>query len=100
MSEQHKVKLGRPEGSTVLTKGDFWKYSVEAYRYLSLKFDKRPTQDAVASRIGVARATFNNYQKRYGITWSQIRASGMRQLMDYECSGKPIPEESYSLNWT
>ena len=99
-TQKHKAKLGRPNGSTELTKEEFWKYSVEAYRYLSLNDSKRPTQGEVASRIGVVRATFNNYQNRYGITWSQIRESGRRQLMDYQCSGASIPDGGYAFNWT
>jgi DNA invertase Pin-like site-specific DNA recombinase len=61
---------GRPLGSTIYGKDQFIKKAQTAYKAF-LKRGKNPSQEAVAAKLGISRATFYRYLAKY-TSWSDI----------------------------
>ena len=61
---------GRPLGSTIYEKDEFIKKAKAAYKGF-LKRSKRPSQEDIAGKLGISRATFCRYLVKY-TSWSNI----------------------------
>ena len=65
------IQTGRPSGSTIYNQEEFIKKVKAAYER-SLKRGKQPSQEVIAEKLGISRATFCRYLQMY-ISWSDIR---------------------------
>ncbi len=75
---KQSVVTGRPLGSTIYGKDEFIKKAKTAYKGF-LKRGKNPTQEAIAGKLGISRATFYRYLAKY-TSWSDIRNNVQSEL--------------------
>lgn len=65
------TQTGRPAGSTIYNQEQFIRKAQAAYAR-SLKRGKQPSQEVIAEKLGISRATFCRYLQKY-TSWSDIR---------------------------
>ena len=63
-------ETGRPLGSTIYGKDEFIKKARTAYKGF-LKRNKKPSQEDIAGKLGISRATFCRYLGKY-TSWTDI----------------------------
>ena len=69
---------GRPIGSTIYEKDEFIKKAKAAYKGF-LKRSKNPSQEDIAGKLGISRATFCRYLVKY-TSWTDIRNGAQSEV--------------------
>ena len=69
---------GRPLGSTLYEKDQFIKKAKTAYKGF-LKRGKHPSQEGIAAKLGISRATFCRYLVKYS-SWTDIRNDAQSEV--------------------
>jgi hypothetical protein len=83
---RHLVHGGRKVGTTIFNAGDFITHSIKGYRELLDKYGEHPSDNSLASYLGISRATFYRYLKAFDTPLSQIRIEALNSPQDPESS--------------
>ena len=75
---RNPLETGRPLGSTIYEKDEFIKKAKAAYKAF-LKRGKHPSQEKIAGKLGISRATFCRYLVKY-TSWTDIHNEAQSEL--------------------